>query len=156
SNEGRPRGEGHDADLEEFTMSILDDLPAVAADFISKSAKNALWGVDSYNPATVPVPFEHGLNLYEYIAKRENRDPGFYGRYITIADGNQKALLTSTEVDYLHGKSCKILPFHGRMWAGSVSQAGEEGFENGRRDARAAVNAALALEIPIQVCIYAN
>jgi hypothetical protein len=133
-------------------MSILEN----TADFVGRAARKALWGVDSYNPATVPVPEEKGDNQYEYIAKRESREPVFYGRYVSIADGNAKALLTKQEIDYLHGKGCKILPFHGRMWVGSVSPKGEEGFENGRRDARAAVNAALALEVPIQVCIYAN
>src|SRR5262249_3656349 len=137
--------------IEEFTMSILESLPGTASDFVSRAAAKALWGVDSYNPATVQIPFEKGLNQYEYIVQREKQTPTFYGRYISIADGNPKALLTAKEIEYIHREGCKILPFHGRMWSGSVSAKGEEGFENGRRDARAAVNAALGLETPIPI-----
>ena len=31
------------------------------------------WGVDSFDPATIPVPGEKGLNLYDYIVKKEGR-----------------------------------------------------------------------------------
>jgi hypothetical protein len=120
----------------EVSMSMLFDGP--------------IWGVDSYAPANIP-----GSNcLYDRVAKRKK--PAFWGRYIrcpNLSDGN---VLNEVEKDYLFKKGCAILPIYNRTvyqrrglsWSGT--------FADGVTDAVDAIAAAINLQIPAGVWLYAD
>jgi len=113
------------------------------------------WGVDSFDPATIPVPGEKGLNLYDYIVKKEGRKPSFFGRYLTHRQ--KTAELTSKEAKFLLDLECRILLFHAAgMWFGAVRKVGAEGITSGRLAAQTAIAAATKLSVPDSVYIYAN
>jgi len=133
-------------------MGIEDLLNSVSKQ-IATNADDALWGVDSFDPADTIVPQEK-ISLFEYVVKHEKRRPAFFGRYIT--QPTKSAILTEKEAKFIHGMDCKILPFHANINDAQVNVSGDKGVEKGKAHAKAALSAARGLKIPTGVYIYCN
>ncbi|MGH2461754.1 MAG: glycoside hydrolase domain-containing protein [Chloroflexota bacterium] len=104
------------------------------------------WGVDSAARANDTYPNTQST-VFDYVTLKAGESPLFWGRYI----GGSFAL-NSDEVDYIHGKSCKILPIYNGATSGSVSGT----YQDGQNDAKNAINAAQALGVPYGKVIFAD
>jgi hypothetical protein len=104
------------------------------------------WGVDSADPAN---SMAENQTLFDFIAQQCDRAPDFWGRYV----GGRYAL-TAPEVQFLHGKGCKILVIYNGARNNPSSVQG--GFQEGANDANKAIGATQALGMPSGVWIYAD
>jgi hypothetical protein len=96
------------------------------------------WGVDSWTASNHPVG---GDFFFDIVARATRRTPAFWGRYLNPHEYG----LTSTEIDFLRNRQCKILlVYNGPARSPLVGRGAHEA---GRNSAAAACNAARGLGI---------
>lgn len=124
----------------------------------------SFWGVDSYNPASHPVYVPHrylrrgerdGLRepLFDYVMRRADRMPSFWGRYINQARGNR---LHPGEADYIFersGGTCRVLVVFNDV-DGRDGALMSQGHGGGVDAARAAIAAARRHSVPFSARIF--
>jgi hypothetical protein len=134
---------------------------------------NLLWGVDSvwpctkeiHNarerllaapvtlPANFPIAPHSTMKLYDYVVawatafNRRDTRPAFWGRYLNRGESG----LLDEEPGFLHSKGCRLVPIYNGPSVHRVT-----GYDNGRRAADAAAEAARTNHIPAGVRIYAD
>ena len=104
------------------------------------------WGVDSARRANSQI---NGQTLFDRITQQAGQAPEFWGRYI----GSSFSLSTS-EVQFLHGKNCRILVIYNGAHDSLTSVQG--GFQEGVNDASRAISAAQTLGVAAGTWIYAD
>jgi Domain of unknown function (DUF1906) len=98
-----------------------------------------LWGIDSASETTEEL----------YACVRENfGDPAVFGRYLKTRDGVSIGL-SPEQVELIHSKGDSILPIYNNF-------SDATGFENGVKQAKAAIQAAGDLGVPEGTALFAD
>lgn len=98
-----------------------------------------LFGVDSKTPANVVL--QNNITEFEWVT-RNKLYPGFWGRNL-----NGETALTKEEVEFLHGKACRIVPIY-------CPEQDKRTLEQGRADGKEAVRLAYALGVKAGVAVF--
>src|SRR5262245_3231164 len=112
------------------------------------------WGVDSAGEVHKPAKHTGKQTVFEYVTEKLGQAPEFWGRYIW---GRYK--MSGDEIDYIFDQNdgnTRILPIYNGT--SQTLKVGRNKYEDGKQDARTAIECAAKLGIPTDynVRIYAD
>jgi hypothetical protein len=104
--------------------------------------------VDSVTPAVFVKHKKSGKTLWDVTVERFGRQPQFWGRYLNAENDS----LTPEEVDYLHGRKCRIVPIF------LIDKDNIKTEVVGKRNAQSAISRLTSLKslVPNTIFIYAD